>query len=169
MPPESRLNNMSLYYNPMTLTALKKNYSTIPWKEYFVKLLPLSDAILEDEVVIVGDPNYIASLEKLMEITPKRVQANYVMWRIVADSVSYLNRDMRARELAYMAVLKGVTERKPRWKECIDAVSGPLSLSVGAMYVRSYFNEDAKVNAVNTIMDIRKQLVKILRQVQGIF
>lgn len=59
----------------------------------------------------------------------------------------------------------GRTEREPRWKECVDIVSGSFSISVGALYVRKYFKEDAKKNAVEMVSDIREEFMKILKQV----
>lgn len=149
----------------MTLTELTKNYPSIPWREYFSKLLPASIPVQQNEVAIVNVPSYISDFEKLMSQTPKRVQANYIMWRAAAASVSYLNEEIRKRQLAYSTDLSGRTEREARWKECVDTVSGSLAISVGAMYVRKYFNEEAKKNAVEMVDDIRQQFTKILKQV----
>ena len=152
----------------MTLTELTKRYSSVPLREYFSKLLPPTITVDEDKVAIVNVPSYIAELEKLMAITPKRVQANYLMWRAVSSSVSYLNDDTRKRELAYKTFLSGKTEFMPRWYECFDITSTRLSLSVGAMYVSKYFSKEAKKNAVEMVMDIRQQFNTILEQVKHI-
>ena len=152
----------------MTLTELTKRYSSVPLREYFSKLLPPTITVDEDKVAIVNVPSYIAELEKLMAITPKRVQANYLMWRAVSSSVSYLNDDTRKRELAYKTFLSGKTEFMPRWYECFDIASTRLSLSVGAMYVSKYFSKEAKKNAVEMVMDIRQQFNTILEQVKHI-
>jgi hypothetical protein len=46
------------------------------------------------------------------------------MWRVSGASVSYLNEAARNLQLKYSAVLSGTSERKPRWEECTDLVSG---------------------------------------------
>lgn len=46
------------------------------------------------------------------------------MWRVSAASVSYLNEAARNLQLKYSSALTGTTERKPRWEECTDLVSG---------------------------------------------
>jgi membrane metallo-endopeptidase-like protein 1 len=163
--PNEKRRNATLLYNPMTITELSKNYPSIPWKEYFSRLLPPSIQVQENEMAIVNVPSYIKDLENLLKNTPKRTQANYVMWRAAAASVSYLTEEVRKRQLAYSTVLSGRTERESRWKECVDIVSGSLSLSVGALYVRKYFHEDAKKNAVEMVTDIRNQFKQILRNV----
>ncbi|XP_043483736.1 neprilysin-2 isoform X2 [Leptopilina heterotoma] len=164
LPTEKR-RNITALYNPMTIRQLQTNYPSISWKEYFNAILEPIITIGEDEVVIVNVPTFFKDFEKLMEQTPKRVQANYVMWRAVAATISYLNDDVRRRQLQYSTAVSGKTEREPRWKECIDLTSGNLGLSVGALYVRKYFNEESKKSAVEMVTDIRKEFRKILETV----
>lgn len=57
-----------------------------------------------------------------------RTIANYLMWRVSAASVSYLNEAARNLQLNYWSVLYGTTERRPRWEECTDFVSGRYTL-----------------------------------------
>lgn len=163
--PNEKRRNASLLYNPMSIEELSKNFSSIPWKEYFNTLLAPSAHVEDNEVVIVSVPSFISSLEKLLSTTPKRVQANYVMWRAAAASVSYLTENVRKRQLQYSTALSGKTEREARWKECVDIVSGSLSISVGAIYVRKYFKEDAKKNALEMVADIKEEFTKILKKV----
>lgn len=167
MPVEKR-RNATLLYNPMTITELSNKYPSIPWKEYFNRILKPHVQVDDNEITIVNVPSFISDFEQLMKSTPKRVQANYVMWRAVAASVSYLNDEIRKRQLEYSTALSGRTEREPRWKECVDIVSSTLSISVGALYVRKYFNEDAKKNAVEMVSDIRNQFNKILKTVNNL-
>ena len=140
------------HYNPITLTELTKSYSSVPWKEYFSNLLPSTITVEEDEVVIVKVPSYIAEWEKLMAITPKRVQANYIMWRAADDSVEYLND----------------FNRLPRWNECVKHISRIIWVSVSAMYVRKYFNGEDKKEVVEMLMNIRNKFSKVLKQVKQI-
>lgn len=106
LPSEKRRNATTLY-NPMTVSELQLKYPTIPWMEYFNTILAPSATVTEDEMVIINVPSYITDLERLLEQTPKRVQANYVMWRAAARSVSYLTEELRKRQLAYSTVVSG--------------------------------------------------------------
>ncbi|XP_011312064.1 membrane metallo-endopeptidase-like 1 isoform X2 [Fopius arisanus] len=163
--PNEKRRNATLLYNPMTVAELSKTYPSIPWKEYFNRLLPPSLQVDDNEIAIVNVPSFISSLEKLMRETPKRIQANYVMWRATAASVSYANDEIRKRQLQYSTALSGRTERESRWKECVDLVGGSLSISVGAQYIRKYFNEEAKKNAIEMVNDIKKQFNYILEKI----
>ncbi|XP_033213002.1 neprilysin-2-like isoform X1 [Belonocnema kinseyi] len=165
LPNEKRRNGTALY-NPMTVKELTGNYTSIPWKEYFNNILKPNVEVGDDELVIVNVPSYFKEFETLMKETPKRVQANYVMWRAAGATVSYLTDDIRRRQLKYSTEVSGKAEREARWKECIDVTSGSLGLSVGALYVRKYFNEESKKSAVEMVTDIRREFKKILKQVE---
>lgn len=85
-----------------------------------------------------------------------------MIWRAAAASVSYLTEEMRKRQLEYSTELSGRTEREPRWKECVDISSGSFSLAIGSLYVRRYFDENAKKNALEMVNGIREEMYKIL-------
>ncbi|CAH1111368.1 unnamed protein product [Psylliodes chrysocephalus] len=163
--PSEKRRNMTALYNPMSIEQLQEKFPSIPWVEYINNLLAPDTHVETGELIIVNVPSYLKSFELLVEKTPKRVQANYVMWRAAANSVSYLTDRLRKRQLDYTSVITGKTEREPRWKECIDITSGSLSIAAGALYVRKYFNEQARKNAQEMVKDIRSQFEEILKVV----
>jgi len=157
---------VTLLYNPMTVNELSAAYPSIPWWEYFNTILEPQAQLSPDEIVVVNVPSYLKNFERLISTTPKRVQANYALWRATAASISYLTDDIRKRQLKYTVELNGKAEREPRWKECVDIVSGSMAISVGSMYVRKYFKEDAKKTALEMVDDIKKEFTKILKKVR---
>ncbi|XP_008485960.1 neprilysin-2, partial [Diaphorina citri] len=142
-----------------------ERYPSIPWTEYINTILSPNAQLKYDETIIVSEPKYIYDLEKLLSTTPKRTMANYVMWRVTAASVSYLTEAIRARQLAYSTAVSGVSEQQARWKECVGTVGGSFSLAIGSLYVRKYFKEAAKSNAVEMVQLIREEMYKILSSV----
>ena len=150
----------------MSIKQLSENYKSIPWKEYINKILKPDIEIGDDEIVNVQVPSYFKEFEKVMNQTPKRTQANYAMWRAVQSSINYLPDDIRKRQMQYYTVLSGQTERKPRWKECLDFTSGNLDLSVGALYVRKFFTKEAKKDAFDMVVDIQQEFQEILKTVR---
>ncbi|XP_015110120.1 neprilysin-2 [Diachasma alloeum] len=161
--PDEKLLNYTLLYNPMTIAQLSQTYPSIPWKEYFNRLLPPSIRVDDSEIVIVQVPSFITNLEKLMKETPKRIQANYLMWRVLQNLLNFLDNQIEL-QLQYLTHLSG-TKSESRWKQCVFFVSDSLSISVGAQYVRKYFNKDTKKNVIEMVDDIRKQLNQILQKV----
>lgn len=164
LPSEER-RNVTKLYNAMTVHEMQNKFPSIPWLTYFNSILPENVQITSNEVIVVAVPSFIKGLEKLVAETPKRVLANYVMSRVAGASVNYLNDELRNRQLKFSTALSGKTEREARWKECIDIVSGGLSISVGSLYVRKFFKEEAKTKAMEMVEDIRKEFIHILMNV----
>ena len=127
MPNEKRRNASELY-NPMVLREVQQKYPYVPWVEYINALLPKGLVIDENEVIIVSVPKYFEELGPLLEQTPKRTIANYMMWRVTAFSSFFLTETLRNRQLIYSTAISGKQEQEPRWKECIDITSGRFVL-----------------------------------------
>lgn len=116
--------NATALYNPFTLRDVQQMYPYIQWVEYINVLLPPTLSIDENEVIVVSVPSYFESLGKLLENTPKRTIANYMMWRVTAFSSFFLTDELRKRQLVYSTAVSGKQEQEARWKECIDMTSG---------------------------------------------
>ncbi|XP_037040793.1 neprilysin-2 isoform X2 [Bradysia coprophila] len=164
LPNEKRRNATALY-NPMPLHEVQKKYNYLPWVEYINALLPPGLSVNENEIIVVSVPQYFEDLGKLLHKTPKRTIANYMMWRVTAFSSFFLTEELRKRQLVYSTALSGKQEQEPRWKECIDITSGSLPISVGALYVRKHFQQNAKRTALEMVNGIRAEFERILTTV----
>ncbi|XP_055637521.1 neprilysin-2 isoform X1 [Toxorhynchites rutilus septentrionalis] len=165
LPNEKRRNATALY-NPMTVKEFQLKYPYTDWVKYFnVILKDTGIAIDENEVIIVSVPTFMEQLGPLLQNTPKRTMANYVMWRISGFSSFFLTEKLRKRQLQYTTALSGKQEQEPRWKECVDITAGSLPISVGAQYIRKYFQEKSKRTALDMVNDIKAVFVDILKKV----
>ena len=54
---------------------------------------------------------------------------------------------------------------KCRWRTCVAAAKGSLANAVGALYVRKYFQQDAKMAALEMVSDIRHEFDRILNNI----
>ena len=164
MPDEERRNTTALN-NLMTVKQLSQKYPSIPWKVYFNSILNSIIVIDDNEVIRVNVPTFFEEFEKLMKETPKRVQANYLLWRGANEDTDYVTDEIRNRKMKFTTAVYGQAERSARWNECLDLTSGVLGLSIGALYIRKYFDEESKKVAEKLVADIEKQFLKILKEV----
>ena len=98
---EDRLNITDLY-RTMTLKEVQKLYPNLPLLDYINGLMlnqPVN--ITEDEMIIVADPKYVLQVRELLAKVPARVQANYMVWRIVQGPMRLLNTVNVDYELDY--------------------------------------------------------------------
>ncbi|XP_037090373.1 neprilysin-2-like isoform X3 [Pollicipes pollicipes] len=165
LPAEER-RNITKLYNKMTLGEMSRLAPNIPWVTYVNNLLRAAGhQVTADEPVIVDVPDYVKKAAALLEVTPKRVQANYMLWRVVYGSVGMLTEEARDVQLEFSAKLTGQTQRKPRWKECLEGVMGSLSLAVGSLYVRNHFDPTARQAALDMVEHIHQEFNIMLGEV----
>ena len=60
--------------------------------------------------------DYVPRVRALLAGVPARVQANYIVWRNVKSSLSFLNTAALDHALEYSKVLTGKKQYAPRWE-----------------------------------------------------
>lgn len=75
-----------------------------------------------------------------------RLLANYIIWRAVHQSLGTGNKFMREMKHELHQQLYGITERPPRWKTCLNHLSGSLSLALSLLYIKHNFNKQSKLS-----------------------
>ena len=150
----------------MKISELSSLDPTTPWLEYINTIF--SKELLQvtgEEIIIVDVPSYLEKMSQLISATPARVQANYLLWRVAASTMSYLTEDVEKIGLKFAKKLTGQSAKPPRWKKCVGAASGSLSSAVGSLYVSKHFDEDSKSTALDMVKDIKKQFDIILKEI----
>lgn len=74
----------------------------------------------------------------------RRVVANYMVWRVVAQSLSTLSKEWRDLAHEYSSVITGKSQEEPRWEQCLSSLTGSLGIALSSYYVRHYFREESK-------------------------
>ncbi|CAG5075241.1 Similar to Nep2: Neprilysin-2 (Drosophila melanogaster) [Cotesia congregata] len=145
-------------YNEMTVTELEVKYPSIPWLEYFNKIFQPHFNVDKNQKIFVYIPYYLSEFEKTMNTTSKRTLANYMLWRVFIDSVAYLNDEIREPQIEFTNSLTGQSKETPKSKQCFDNILLYLSHSIGALYVKNYFNDAIKNNTRELVNHIESQL-----------
>lgn len=99
----------------ISIEKLSMNYPSIPWLEYINTILSPIAVLDQNVTIIVKKPKLMKNLENLLLDTPKRILANYALWRVVEYSTDYLGNKFRKRQNQFKADVTGLTELKPRF------------------------------------------------------
>lgn len=86
-----------------------------------------------------------------------------MMWRLAGSVASILSENIRERRLEYLKSLTGVTKYQDRWKECVGSTSGYLSIATSSLYIRKFFNQKSKDDALELVNMIRDEFKDILK------
>ncbi|XP_035228810.1 neprilysin-1-like, partial [Stegodyphus dumicola] len=155
-------NNAGSNTVPYTVKKLMDEVPQIDWLRYFNGLL--NDEIDENETLVYQNPDFVSRFADFINKTEKRVVANYMIWRVVHESMPRLSEDWRNLLEEFHSVISGKTKQDPRWDTCLYSFFWNLGLALGYQYVRHYFNEENTDSAVEMIHYIRKEYLNMLER-----
>ncbi|XP_057332172.1 membrane metallo-endopeptidase-like 1 [Microplitis mediator] len=104
--------------------------------------------------ISVQDKNYFVKLSKLLKKTPKKVIINYMHWHFVSNTIEHTTDEMRNLIFELMEKEYGVTERSPRWIECVRLTKMNDALSYA--FMKKYFpaeTENKVREMINNLVD----------------
>ncbi|CAB4057310.1 MMEL1 [Lepeophtheirus salmonis] len=140
IPPHQR-RNFSQMYQKMTLGELSISVPKFNFSAYLKDLFP----------------------RKLQSSEHVRTIGNYILWRFIRHRINNLDsRFQRVQKDIYLK-LSGRVETPPRWKYCVAYVNGNLGYSVGASFVKKYFDRQSKKDMellTNEVQTIFRKLVR---------
>ena len=141
-------------YHKMSYDQLKKDFAGIDWDAY-LNIFGISD--LKD--VIVGQPEAIHEVEKILaEETPEALQ-NVYLWHAIDMAAGYVDDESRNLSFAFWGTaLSGKTQDRPRWKRAVSSVEGCLGEALGQLYVAKYFPPAAKERMEKLVANLQQAL-----------
>lgn len=151
---ESR--NIPAMYNPRTIAALKADYPTVDWDNFFVKTM----GIATPEMVIVTTPNTVKQGSNLKAKMSEREIKDLYLWDIVGGAASALSDKFSNANFEFSKVMSGVTQQRPRWKRALGATEGAMGEAIGELYVERYFPQSSKDYMIGLVENLRTALGK---------
>jgi len=144
--------NIAAQYNPMTVAALVEQYPNIDLKHYF------DLQKLDVDTVIVGQPNYYATVSKVLKEANEQALRDYLTASYVSSAAPYLSDDFIAANFALDQAISGVEEQRPRWKRALAVPNGILGEALGELYVEKYFPASSKEKMLNLVGNLQTAL-----------
>ncbi len=138
-------------YHKMTYEQLKTDFPGIGWDAYLGNL-----GISGVKEVIVGQPEAIHEVERLLkEESPEALQNLYI-WHAMDMASSYVDDESRAIAFNFWGRAKsGQQEDKPRWKRAIASVENGMGEALGQLYVARFFPPEAKERMERLIANLQ--------------
>ncbi|QIM15485.1 peptidase M13 [Leucobacter insecticola] len=129
-------------YNLRDFAGLQEITPELDWRAYLGAMGAPETAFAE---VVVGQPEAIAGLAKLLVEDELEAWKAWLAWSIVRGSAALLSQELsRANFDFYGTALTGATEQRDRWRRGVSFVEGSMGEAVGRLYVERHFDEDAK-------------------------
>ncbi|XP_078665100.1 neprilysin-like [Branchiostoma floridae x Branchiostoma belcheri] len=160
-PPSERRDPEALYHK-MTLADMS-GYFDFPWMEFVNRVVgeAVGEEITATEDILVYAPEYLTSLGPLLQQTDNKTIANYIIWRMVRNRVSYMGSEFLAIRDEFNRVVFG-TEPSARWTTCVGRTNSIMGTAVSRMYLLRYFEESSKDKAEVMIDYIHDAFLELL-------
>ena len=148
------LRDISANYNPTTREAFVSRYDAIDWESYFAAV-----GIGECEQMVVGQPEVLDAVNKLLKSTPIEVVKDYLAAGYLRSAASYLNDELNAASFDFFGrQMSGAQQQRPRWKRAMGVPNSILGEAVGKMYGAKYFPEEDKVRMTELVKNLQVAL-----------
>ncbi|XP_077998021.1 neprilysin-1-like [Glandiceps talaboti] len=162
--PKADRRDVELLYNKMTIKQLNEEITQFDWMAFLQTTTP-GVHLDQYESIVNYSPDYLREFGTLIETTPKRTIANYVIWDFISKNVAYLSEEFRTVRQNFRKAMFGEKTERERWRQCVSQTTGALGMAVGALFVKDNFNEDSRTTALEMIADIRESFRTMLREV----
>jgi putative endopeptidase len=138
-------------YNKMSHADLVKRYPALAWPEYFA-----ARKIAEPKYEIVGQPEFLDALNKLVQERPLSDWKTYLRWHMVHASAALLSSPFVNESFAfYGRVLSGQPEQEPRWKRSARMIDRSIGEALGQLYVEKCFPPEARARMLEMVGNLK--------------
>ena len=139
------------------------NYNKMTPAEVRTKLTPSVDWTsrlgqwgLHPANVVVGQPEFFAFVDTLLQNTPASVLRDYLRFHLVEAYAPTLSKAFVDESFHFNGqVLNGQKTQRARWKRVLDAQDGAMGMVLGKIFVQEYFPPKAKQRYVDLVKAIR--------------
>ncbi|XP_033642462.1 neprilysin-1-like [Asterias rubens] len=150
-------------YNIYTLYNLTVTYPQIDWVILYNALLPDSvKPIPSTERIVNKVPSFMSEVTMWLSRQSSRVVMNYMIWRLVDDSVFELGKTFVDIGQKYINVVEGTSASAARWERCVEEANNYLRFATGRMYVEEYFPGDAKEKTLKIVGHLKTAFKEML-------
>ncbi|GGI57478.1 M13 family metallopeptidase [Winogradskyella haliclonae] len=141
-------------YNKMSIEDLDQKHSNINWANI------LSLLSIKTDSIDVAQPAYYETLDKMLSTVSLDDWKLYLKANSIGSHDNILSKPFQDAAFEYSKVLTGQTEQQPRDKQMVRRVDRQIGFALGQLYVKRYFNEDAKKRALDLVNNFQKVLEK---------
>lgn len=150
--------NVKENYNKLAVSDLAKDQPNIGW------VAVLSQLDMEADSLDLKQPMYYENLNSMLSEVSLVDWKTYLRSNTLATYASALSKPFEDAAFAYTKVLSGQSVQKTRAQLMVQKVDRQMGFALGQLYVKRYFNEDAKKRALELVNNLQKAFEKRIDQ-----
>ncbi|CAF0728323.1 unnamed protein product [Adineta steineri] len=118
--------------------------------------------LMDSDLVIVGEIDYLYNVSSIIEQVSPRILQNYVIWRFMMHRIDTLPKRFRTIKDNFDHVFRGTTAERARTVICGNYVNTFMGFAVSKLYIKKYFDDNARNQSYEMIANIRKAFIDML-------
>ncbi len=146
------LRDVNSNYHKTAVASINKTQPNIGWETL------LSDLGAKTDTIDVSQPAYYDKLNALLKSIPIAEWKIYLKARTLQYYDNALNKPFTDASFELTKVLSGQAVQKSRQQMMTASVDSHLGDALGQLYVKRYFNEDAKKRVLALVNNLQKSL-----------
>jgi predicted metalloendopeptidase len=103
--------------------------------------------------------DFLRNASEIINQTSPRIIQNYFLWRFIMNRAGNMPRKYRLIRELFDRTMRGTTSESPRSITCGGFVNGNMGFAVSKVYIKQYFDENAR----NQVLNFLKYLFKFNR------
>jgi putative endopeptidase len=144
------LRDINANFNKTSIASLNKKQPNIGWEALLVNLDAKTDSI------DVSQPAYYDKLNALLKSIPFHDWKIYLKAGTLENYATALSKPFVDASFEFTKALSGQATQKTREQTMVENVDGLLGQALGQLYVKRYFNEDAKKRVLDLVNNLQK-------------
>jgi putative endopeptidase len=145
-------------YNKMDVAELTKKEVNIGWLSLLAQLNLKADSI------DIAQPNYYKELNGMLVSIPIQDWKIYLKARTLSNYNDVLSKPFETANFEYTKILYGQDSQNTRAQLMVQKVDRLLGFALGKLYVKCYFNEDAKQRVLDLVNNLQKAFENRINQ-----
>jgi putative endopeptidase len=145
-------------YHKMAVAELEKSNPNLGIKSILATLG------LDADSIDVRQPAYYQKLNTMLSSVPLDDWKTYLKAHTLSTYASYLSTDFENASFEYNKVVSGQSKQLTRAQQMVQQVDRQLGFDLGQLYVKRYFNEDAKKSVLDLVNNLQKSFENRINQ-----
>ncbi|CAF3073352.1 unnamed protein product [Rotaria sp. Silwood2] len=120
--------------------------------------------LLDNDNVSVSELEFLRNASLIIDQHSSRVVQNYFIWRFMMNRAANMPKRYRVIREQFDRVFRGTNAERPRSISCGAYVNNNMGFAVAKLYIKKYFDENAKNQSLEMIHNIQSAFIELLEE-----
>ncbi len=145
-------------YHKVAVADLDRKHGNIAWKSIFEGLGLQADSL------DVRQPAYYEKLDVLLRSVALEDWKIYLRAHTLSDYANYLSSPFEIAAFEYTKAISGQSKQLTRAQQMVQQVDQQVGFDLGQLYVKRYFDENAKQKVLDLVNNLQKAFEQRINQ-----